>query len=122
MAKKSSSFTPHPSNFYRDLLVEGKERIRSAQYEALRAVNKELVGIYWDIGRIIVEQQTDAEHGAAMAEQLAKDLRTEFPGISGFSRRNIFYMLEFYIVYRDDKRVQPLVAQIGWTHNLMILQ
>lgn len=122
MAKKSSPFTPHPSNFYRALLGEVKERIRSAQYEALKAVNKELVGLYWDIGRMIVERQTDAEHGTAIAEQLAKDLRTEFPGISGFSRRNIFYMREFYMLCRDDKRVQPLVAQIGWTHNLMIFQ
>lgn len=122
MAEKSSPFTPHPSNFYRDLLVEVKERIRSAQYEALKAVNKELVGLYWDIGRMIVERQRDAEHGAAIAEQLSNDLRTEFPGISGFSRRNIFYMREFYLLYRDDERVQPLVAQISWTHNLVIFQ
>jgi predicted nuclease of restriction endonuclease-like (RecB) superfamily len=107
---------------YVQLLAEVKERIRTAQYEALKAVNKELVGMYWDIGRMIVERQKDAEHGAAIAEQLSHDLRTEFPGISGFSRRNIFYMREFYLLYRDDKRVQPLVAQIGWTHNLVIFQ
>ncbi len=107
---------------YPRLLAEIKERIRSAQYEALKAVNKELVGLYWDIGRMIVERQRDAEHGAAIAEQLSNDLRTEFPGISGFSRRNIFYMREFYLLYRDDERVQPLVAQISWTHNLVIFQ
>jgi len=107
---------------YPGLLTEIKERIRSAQYEALKTVNKELVGLYWDIGRMIVERQADAKHGSAIAEQLSKDLRAEFPGISGFSRRNIFYMREFYLLYRDDERVQPLVAQIGWTHNLVILQ
>jgi len=122
MANIHSPFTPHTSNFYQDLLVEVKERIRSAQYEALKKVNKELVGLYWDIGRMIVERQADAKHGSAIAEQLSSDLRTEFPGISGFSRRNIFYMREFYVLYRDDERVQPLVAQIGWTHNLVILQ
>jgi predicted nuclease of restriction endonuclease-like (RecB) superfamily len=110
------------SKDYPSLLAEIKERIRSAQYEALKAVNKELVGLYWDIGRMIVERQRDAEHGAAIAEQLSNDLRTEFPGISGFSRRNIFYMREFYLLYRDDERVQPLVAQISWTHNLVIFQ
>ena len=107
---------------YPRLLTEIKERIRSAQYEALKVVNKELVGLYWDIGRMIVERQADAKHGSAIAEQLSKDLRAEFPGISGFSRRNIFYMREFYLLYHDDERVQPLVAQIGWTHNLVILQ
>lgn len=56
MAKNSSPLTPHTSNFYRALLGEVKERIRSAQYEALKAVNKELVGLYWDIGRMIVER------------------------------------------------------------------
>ena len=107
---------------YPQLLAEIKGRIRSAQYEALKEVNKELVGLYWDIGRMIVERQADAKHGSAIAEQLSSDLRAEFPGISGFSRRNIFYMREFYLLYCDDKRVQPLVAQIGWTHNLVILQ
>ena len=107
----------NPGPDYVHLLTEVKERVRSAQYEALKAVNKELVGLYWDIGRMIVERQRDAEHGAAIAEQLSNDLRTEFPGISGFSRRNVFYMREFYLLYRDDKRVQPLVAQIGWASS-----
>ena len=122
MAEQNSPFTPHTSNFYPDLLAEIKERVRAAQYEALKAVNTELVGLYWDIGRMIVERQADAKHGSAIADQLSKDLRAEFPGIGGFSRRNIFYMREFYLLYRDDERVQPLVAQIGWTHNLSILQ
>ena len=107
---------------YAELLTSVKERVRSAQYAALKAVNTELVGLYWDIGRMIVERQVDAEHGSAIAEQLARDLRAEFPGSKGFSRRNVFYMREFYLLYRHDERVQPLVAQIGWTHNLVILQ
>ena len=71
---------------------------------------------------MIVERQVDAEPGSSIAEQLSRDLRATFPGISSFSRRNIFYMREFYLLYRDDARVQPLVAQIGWSHNLVILQ
>jgi hypothetical protein len=77
---------------YPRLLSEVKERIRSAQYAALKAVNTELVGLYWDIGRMIVERQADADHGSAIAERLAADLRAEFPGIAGFSRRNVFYL------------------------------
>ena len=107
---------------YAALLIQVKERVRSAQYEALKAVNKELVGLYWDIGRLIVERQVDSEHGSAIAERLATDLQREFPGTSGFSRRNIFYMREFHLTYRDLPKVQPLVAQIGWSHNLVILQ
>lgn len=110
------------SSDYARLLADVKARVRSAQYAALRAVNAELVGLYWDIGRMIVERQQDAAHGTAIAEKLAKDLQAEFPGIAGFSRRNVFYMREFYLLYREDERVQPLVAQIGWTHNLMIFQ
>jgi len=106
---------------YASLLREVKERVRAAQYAALKAVNKELVALYWDIGRLIVSLQADAAHGAAIAEQLASDLRHEFPGVAGYSRRNVFYMREFYLAYRDQK-VQPLVAQIGWTQNLTILQ
>jgi len=101
---------------YALLLAEVKERVRSAQYEALKAVNKELVALYWDIGKLIAERQTNADHGAAIAEQLAADLRQEFPGVSGYSRRNVFYMREFYLAYGDLPKVQPLVAQIGWTH------
>lgn len=107
---------------YIDLLAEVKKRVRSAQYAALRAVNKELVGLYWDIGRMIAERQTDARHGAAIAEHLAADLQREFPGVHGYSRRNVFYMREFYLAYHGQPKVQPLVAQIGWTHNLIIMQ
>ena len=111
-----------PSNDYAGLLAEVKERVRAARYAALKAVNKELVGLYWDIGRMIAERQADGAYGDAIVEQLAHDLRVEFPSVSGFSRRNVFYMREFYLLYRDLPKVQPLVAQIGWTHNLLILQ
>jgi len=107
---------------YAALLAEVKERVLAAQYAAHQAVNKELVTLYWDIGRLIASRQADAAHGAAIAEQLAADLRQEYPGVSGYSRRNVFYMREFYLAYRDSPKVQPLVAQIGWTQNLIILQ
>ncbi len=107
---------------YPGLLREIKARIQKAQYEALKAVNKELIALYWDIGRMIAERQKEASWGKAVVEQLAADLRAEFPGMSGFSRRNIFYMRELYLCYRELEKVQPLVAQIGWSHNLIVLQ
>jgi predicted nuclease of restriction endonuclease-like (RecB) superfamily len=107
---------------YGRLLADIRERVRSAQYEALRAVNKELVALYWDIGRIIVENQTAGTHGDSVVKQLARDLQAEFPGIIGFSWRNLFYMSEFFSAYHDNPKLQPLVAIIAWTHNLIILQ
>lgn len=74
---------------YGNLLGEIKERIRSAQYEALRAVNKELIGLYWDIGRMIVERLENGKRGRAIVNKLAEDLQAEFPGIQGFSASNL---------------------------------
>lgn len=113
--------SPIPDN-YKHLLIEVKQRIRSAQYEALRAVNRELIALYWDIGKLIVSQQQGTSWGKSVVEQLAKDLRTEFPGISGFSARNIWNMRSFYLAYSNNEKLQPLVAEIGWTHNLVILE
>ncbi|HDL64374.1 MAG TPA: DUF1016 domain-containing protein, partial [Proteobacteria bacterium] len=107
---------------YAALLIEVKERIRHAQYEALKAVNKELIGLYRDIGRLIVERQSGDTWGKSIVQQLAGDLQKEFPGVTGFSRRNVFYMREFYLAYCELPKVQPLVAQIGWTHNVLIMQ
>jgi len=106
---------------YPALFKEVKERIRSAQYEALKAVNKELISLYWDIGRIIVERQKGASWGKSVVERLSADLQTEFPGISGFSPRNIWRMRDFHLAYRNNPKLSPLVSEIGWTHNLIIL-
>jgi predicted nuclease of restriction endonuclease-like (RecB) superfamily len=107
---------------YGNLLVEVKQLIRSAQYAALKAVNKELIALYWDIGKMIVTRQEGATWGKSVVEQLAKDLQNEFPGISGFSSRNIWNMRSFYVEYHQNQKLQPLVAEIGWTHNLVILE
>lgn len=106
---------------YPRLLSEIKERIRSAQYEALKAVNKELVGLYWDIGRMIVERQEMAGWGKSVVERLSADLQREFPGVGGFSVQNLWYMRQFYQEYHDSSKLQPLVGEIGWTHNLVIM-
>jgi predicted nuclease of restriction endonuclease-like (RecB) superfamily len=107
---------------YAILLNDIKQRIRSAQYEALKAVNKELISLYWDIGRIIVERQKEEKWGKSTVEQLAKDLQAEFPGMGGFSSRNIWRMRSFYITYEGNPKLPPLVAEIGWTHNYTILE
>ena len=107
---------------YAALLDSVKERVRAAQYAALRSVNLELVALYQDIGRVIAERQVFQRNGSAVVVQLSQDLQNEFPGVSGFSVRNLFYMRDFYRAYPDDSKMQPLVAEIGWTHNLVILE
>ena len=107
---------------YGSLLGEIKERIRSAQLAALRSVNRELIELYWDIGRLIVQRQQGETWGRAVVENLAKDLRAEFPGISGFSSPNLYKMRQFYEIYRIDEILSPLVREISWTKNLVILE
>jgi predicted nuclease of restriction endonuclease-like (RecB) superfamily len=107
-------------NDYKTLLSEIKQRIRTAQYAALKAVNKELISLYWDIGKTIVERQTGETWGKSVVEQLAKDLRREFPEMTGFSVQNLWYMRQFYLEYKDNEKLQPMVGEIGWTHNTII--
>ncbi len=108
-------------NDYIALLDEIKERIRTAQYQALRAVNKELIALYWDIGKLIVERQKGRTWGKSVVERLSKDIQVEFPGIRGFSVQNLWYARQFYLTYRDNQKLQPLVGEIGWTHNLIVM-
>ena len=116
------SDTQPPSNDYSQLLVDVKLRIRSAQYAALKAVNQELIALYWDIGQLIVDRQNTAGWGKSVVEQLAKDIQAEFPGISGFSTANLWRMRSFYLTYAENSNLAPLVREIGWTHNLAIME
>ncbi len=109
-------------NEYATLLKDIKQRIHTAQYEALKAVNKELVQLYWDIGHIITERQEGKSWGKSVVERLSIDLKNEYPGIKGFSVRNIWYMRSFYLCYFSNEKLQPMVAEIGWTHNLIIME
>jgi predicted nuclease of restriction endonuclease-like (RecB) superfamily len=110
-----------PAQDYPALLAEVKTRIQSAQHAALRAVNKALVGLYWDIGRLIVERQQREGWGKAVVEQLSSDLRAAFPGVGGFSAQNLWYMRQFFQEYSATPNLQPLVGEVGWAHNLLIL-
>ena len=117
-----SELKPHPQDQdYAQLLLEVKARVRSAQYAALKAVNTELVGLYWDIGRMIARRQKMAGWGRSVVENLSADLRREFPGVAGFSVQNLWYMRQFYLEYHGHERLQPLVGEIAWAHNLAIM-
>ena len=97
-------------------------RIRSAQYEAMRAVNKEMISLYWDIGRQITERQQELGWGNSIVENLSKDIQKEFPGIQGFGVRNIWNMARFYSEYQSNAILHPLVAEISWTNHICIME
>ena len=107
---------------YKTFFKEIKERIYKAQYDALKAVNKELINLYWDIGKSIVAKQEKLGWGKAIVETLAKDLQKEFSGIQGFSVQNLWNMRQFYSAYKDNPKLQPLVGEISWTKNVIIMQ
>ena len=106
---------------YPGFLMEIKSHIRSAQYQALRAANKELVSLYWDLGQSIHQKQEALGWGKAVVQTLANDLQFEFPGRNGFSARNLWCMSQFYEEYRERPILQPLVAEISWAKNIVIM-
>jgi predicted nuclease of restriction endonuclease-like (RecB) superfamily len=107
---------------YNNFLKEIKQRIRTAQYEALKTVNKEMIMLYWDIGGKIVENQKKHRWGKSTVETLAKDLQTEFPGVAGYSADNLWRMRKFYLNYVDKPKLAPLVQEIAWAHNIVIME
>jgi predicted nuclease of restriction endonuclease-like (RecB) superfamily len=106
---------------YAELLRSLKERIRSAQVKAALSVNRELILLYWQIGREILSRQTSENWGAKVIDRLAADLKNEFTEMKGFSTRNLKYMRAFAEAYPDEQFVQQVVAQIPWGHNVRIL-
>jgi len=106
---------------YKKFLAEVKDRIFKAQYEALKRVNRQLIELYWDIGRMIVERQNEHGWGKSVVEKLADDLQSEFPGIKGFSAQNLWYMRQFFLVYKDNSKLQPLVGEISWSKHIVII-
>lgn len=101
-------------------IAEIKEKIRSAQYEALKAINVQLINLYWELGREISEKQS-LGLGKAIVPTLSKELQKEFPKMSGLSATNLWYMVQFYNEYHLDINLQPLVGGISWTKHLVIL-
>ena len=111
---------PLPAD-YGPWLAELKTRIHQAQQRAARSVNRELVLLYWQIGRDILERQGHEGWGAKVIERLSQDLRNAFPEMKGFSRANLLYMRAFAEAWPDPQIVQQAVGQLPWGHNLLLL-
>jgi predicted nuclease of restriction endonuclease-like (RecB) superfamily len=109
------------SKSYQDLLARLKSQIRTAQVRAAVAVNRELVLLYWGIGKEILERQASEGWGSKVVDRLAKDLRSEFPDMGGISRTNLLYMRAFAENWPNESIVQQVVGQIPWGHNVRLL-
>lgn len=107
---------------YGALLSEVVAAIRAARSNALKSVNRELMAMHWQIGEKITKQQEQEGWGASIVENLSKDIRQEFPGIAGFSPRNLWRMRDLFVTYSGNPKLSPLVAEISWSHNLLILE
>ena len=123
------------SRTYRPFIENIKAKIRTAKVKASLSVNSELIWLYWDIGRSVLDRQTKDGWGTSVIEQMARDIQKEFPGIEGFSNRNIWRMRAFYLAWTKEceKLPQPVaeidginpprvVAQIPWGHNAFLLE
>jgi len=110
-----------PPEGYADWLADLKGRIHSAQQRATLTVNRELVMLYWQLGRDILARQAEQGWGAKVIERLAHDLRAAFPEMKGFSPRNLMYMRAFAQAWPDEEFVQQAAAQLPWGHHLVLL-
>jgi len=107
---------------YIKFLNEIKSRIVTARIQAIRSVNKELIKLYWDIGKNIVDRQEKFGWGQSVVEQLSRDLNHEYKDIEGFSPDNLWRMRMFYLEYKDEQKLAQLVPELPWGHNILIMQ
>jgi predicted nuclease of restriction endonuclease-like (RecB) superfamily len=102
-------------------ISEIKEKIRHSQYEALKSVNRELIWLYWEIGKSVSEKQSES-WGKSIVQVLSKELQKEFPGTGGFSASNLWYMAQFYSEYNGVEILEPLVREISWSKHIIIMK
>jgi predicted nuclease of restriction endonuclease-like (RecB) superfamily len=102
---------------YFEILDDIKTRIKTAQYKAVLGANYEQILLYWNIGKVIID---NTKYGAKFIDNLARDIKIEFPNAKGYSVRNLKYMRKFAEFIPDETKVQTLSAQLSWSHNTYI--
>lgn len=125
VAKKAKNIAVSTQEYVR-VLADIKKRVEKAQIKATLSANKELIKLYWVMGKIIAEKQNEAGWGSGVIERLAADLQAVFPGIGGFSRTNIFNICAFYKAYTIVQQPAGFlyklpIFQIPWWHNVVLL-
>lgn len=107
---------------YRPLVDEVKELIHKKQYKVLQLINAETINLYWEIGEEIYRQQEENGWGKSIVQVLSKELQKEFPGAKGYSAANLWRMRNFYLSYRNSEKLAPLVREISWSNNIIIME
>ncbi len=119
--KRITVKSPGPATGLESSFAEVVNLIQQARQRAFQAVNTGLIDLYWQVGEYISRKLEAAAWGEGVVDQLASYIAKQHPDIKGFTRPNLFRMRQFYETYRNDKKVAPLMRQLSWTHNLMIL-
>ena len=117
MKSAEKGLIPNNNNAFEEIIAI----IDGAKENAFRAVNRELITMYWEIGRFISEKVKTDKWGKSVVADFSVYVQSRFIGIQGFSASNIWRMKQFYETYRDNEKIAPLVREIGWTQNLIIM-
>lgn len=107
---------------YEPFVNDVKDLIHKKQYQVLKVMNAETINLYWEIGEEIYNQQTEKGWGKSIVQVLSKELQKEFPGAKGYSAANLWRMRNFYLNYRDSEKLAPLVREISWSNNVVIME
>lgn len=95
--------------------------IQKTKNETLKIVNKTLIDLYWNVGKYISQKIENSDWGEGVVTELANYLNQKHPDLRGFSDKNLWRMKQFYETYKDNEKLSPLVREIGWTNNLLLL-
>lgn len=107
---------------YEPFVEEIKDLIHKKQYHVLKLINAETINLYWEIGEEIHRQQEENGWGKSIVQVLSKELQKEFPGAKGYSAANLWRMRNFYLSYCDSEKLAPLVREISWSNNVVIME
>lgn len=107
---------------YQPLLEGIKSLIQKKQFQALKLINVETINLYWEIGEEIYNQQTEKGWGKSIVKLLAEELQMEFPGAKGYSAANLWRMRNFYLTYNNSEKLAPMVREISWSNNIVIME
>lgn len=107
---------------YEPFVDDLKHLIQEKQYHVLKMINSETINLYWKIGEEIYKQQQEKGWGKSIVQVLSKELQKEFPGAKGYSAANLWRMRNFYLTYCESEKLAPMVREISWSNNIVIME
>ena len=118
---KSTAIVEKQTRDYEKSLSSIVKKVEESKHKAMTTVNQLLIELYWFIGETIVNLQEKSQWGDRVVEKLSEDLRLKYPEQRGFSSRNLWDCKWWYLTYTEYPKLRPLVAEISWSHNLLLL-